>query len=662
MRTTLKRGVGRGAGLNGNNGHAVLPPTAVSSVVKYRSPQTGRTGLGLLTRILLGTLLILAGLGLAVAGGALLWFHESISAVRAHSVGVKIAQKQLNSPPMPGHAAIALVIGYDQRKGVDFSDVSRSDTVMLIRADPGTDTVSLMSIPRDLGVPIYCPKWGATSRGLDKINQAYADCGPQGTVDTVKHFTNLPINYLITVNFHGFKEIVDKLGGIWLDVDRRYYHVNDGSAAQNYANINLRPGYQLLTGEQALSFVRYRHTDDDYHRIARQQQFVRALKQQFSKDVNFTELPGIVNILTRNVEVGGNPSDTTVLSWMRFGLGLPGGHFFQDRIEGITGFSQTSTDPANIEKALYQFTHPDVHESKVANAAALGTKAKASPAAAPPASETSVLVLNGNGVAGSAADGAFQLRQRGYLTVLPPGNLSPNAPTQGYFHTLIYYDATQAGSEAAANQLSKLFVPSDVKPFPKKNRKLQALNPGAQVMVILGETYHNELQVPPPAPPAPKHQPPSVRTDTSTGLELLQPFLKRVRFTLEAPTVLEQSSYPDNQYGDQAARMYWIDRHHHDKAVRLTFRTGAGEYWGIEETDMPNPPVLSDKSFQRAIKGREFQLYYTGSHLHMVVLRVHDRSYWVVNTLLDSLSNETMLTIATGLKPLTGHKSLTGHK
>ena len=84
------------------------------------------------------------------------------------------------------------------------------------------------------------------------------------------------------------------------------------------------------------------------------------------------------------------------------------------------------------------------------------------------------------------------------------------------------------------------------------------------------------------------------------------------------------------------------------------FKTGADEYWGIEETDMPDPPVLADKSFEHNIKGREFQLYYSGSNLHMIVLRVHDRSYWVVNTLLDSLSNETMIAIAAGLKPLPG--------
>ena len=83
---------------------------------------------------------------------------------------------------------------------------------MLIRADPATGTISLLSFPRDLGVPIYCPKSAAALGAATAINAAYADCGPAGTLDTVKQLTELPVNYLITVNFHGFKEIVDKLG------------------------------------------------------------------------------------------------------------------------------------------------------------------------------------------------------------------------------------------------------------------------------------------------------------------------------------------------------------------------------------------------------------------------------------------------------------------
>src|SRR5205085_9124438 len=130
---------------------------------------------------------------------------------------------------------------------------SRSDTVMLIRADPLTKTISLLSFPRDILVPIYCnPSYPDAT---DRINSAYARCGPKGTLLTVKHLTGLPINYLITVNFHGFKQVVDKLGGVWMDVDRRYYNRNTGSYYDNYANINLQPGYQKLSGGQALDFV-----------------------------------------------------------------------------------------------------------------------------------------------------------------------------------------------------------------------------------------------------------------------------------------------------------------------------------------------------------------------------------------------------------------------
>ena len=87
---------------------------------------------------------------------------------------------------------------------------------MLVRADPSTKTISLLSFPRDLDVPIYCPRTKTDTEGYvaspdDRINSAYSRCGPTGTVLTIKHLTGLPINYLITVNFHGFKEVVDTL-------------------------------------------------------------------------------------------------------------------------------------------------------------------------------------------------------------------------------------------------------------------------------------------------------------------------------------------------------------------------------------------------------------------------------------------------------------------
>ena len=103
-------------------------------------------------------------------------------------------------------------------------------------------------------------------------------------------------------------------------------------------------------------------------------------------------------------------------------------------------------------------------------------------------------------------------------------------------------------------------------------------------------------------------------------------------------------------------RLYWIDGRGKHKAVRMIFRTGTNEFWGIEQTNWPDAPVLADRSFQHDLGGREFSLYYSGSHLHMVVLRSGNTSYWVVNTLLDSLSNETMLAIAKGLKPMRAAK------
>ena len=117
----------------------------------------------------------------------------------------------------------------------------------------------------------------------------------------------------------------------------------------------------------------------------------------------------------------------------------------------------------------------------------------------------------------------------------------------------------------------------------------------------------------------------------------------------ELPELLERNSSLDDGYGETPLRIYPLAG---KPALRLTFRTGANEYWGIQETQWADAPVLADKSITQRINGREYDLYYSGSNLHMVVLRDRGATYWVVNTLLNSLSNETMLAIARGLRPL----------
>ena len=189
----------------------------------------------------------------------------------------------------------------------------------------------------------------------DRINSAYSRCGSKGTLLTVGKLTGLPINYLITVNFHGFKEVVDKLGGVWMDVDRRYYNRNTGSYLNNYANINLQPGYQKLTGQQALDFVRFRHTDDDLHRVARQQAFVRSFREQVSTSFSPFKVPSLVNAITSNVEVaeGGHKlQGKQVYNYALFAYGLPAGHVFQDKIDNVVCGLGCSASQDEIQKAV----------------------------------------------------------------------------------------------------------------------------------------------------------------------------------------------------------------------------------------------------------------------------------------------------------------------
>lgn len=654
MKTTLKRGVGRGAQMNGN-GKAVFPPGAISAVTRYRQPpDDGRSGRGLVGRILLVALLGVLSLVLAVAGGAYLYAHQTVEGLRAHTPAVVRAAKKLDVP-LANEPAIALVIGYDHRASDVSGTPSRSDTIMLARADPISKTISLLSFPRDLLVPIYC---GPTSVVVDRINSAYARCQETGTLLTVRHLTGLPINYLITVNFHGFKELVDKLGGVWLDIDRRYYNRNTGSGYDNYANINLQPGYQLLSGQEALDFVRFRHTDSDLVRNARQQEFVRSFREQIARSFSPFEIPSLVSTIEHNVEIGegGHPLQLNqVLSYALFAQSLPSGHFFQDHIQNVQCQNECTVDSNSLQQAVTQFTSPDVGSSKAANAAALGEKPKQT---APPPAKVTVTVLNGNGQAGMAANTSYALGQLGYQTLVPPNGLAADAPSE-VFHTQIYYDPAQRGSRAAAKALEVLMEPADVSPLPR-TPGLLALDPGSMLVVVLGTAFHGQV-APAPVQVVPTHQAPAVRYDAGSAA-LLQPLARKVPFPLLVPTVVESTSYPDTQPGDTAARLYWIDaplnadRGHH-KAVRLVFKgAGLSEYWGIEETDWSGAPALADRSFRHDLGGREFDLYYSGAHLHMIVLHAHGASYWVVNDLMDDLSNETMIAIAKGLKPLTTGK------
>ncbi len=638
MRTTLKRGLGRGAAPNGN-GKAVLPPGVSSPVSFYRQPAgSSRSRLGLVGKIAMWLGIACLVVATGTAGGAYLYFHESVAAVAAKTPEVRKAARQLDVP-LPGQPAVALVIGYDARKGE--GTAGRSDTLMLVRADPSTDSISLLSFPRDMRVEIRCP--GRTPF-FDKINAAYATCGPQGSLQTVRLLTGQQINYLITVNFRGFRQIVDRLDGAWIDVDRRYF--NDRGGPFGYAKINLFPGYQQLTGRQALDYVRYRHSDSDLYRVARQQQFVKAFKGQIQESFAPVALPKVVNAITNNVEVaqgGGVDVDgRTVLSYALFAYGLPRGRVFQTRIEGLEGFTDLTTDSENVTRAIETFTHPDVESSQKATAVALGEKRKTR---APAPGATTITVLNGNGVTGSASTAGYLLGRRSYDVVTPPNGLPANAPSFDYFRTQVYFDRSRRGAQEAGQKVANLFASAELKPLP---REISQLANGAMLTIVVGQTFHGSL-APAPIDQTPKRERPNVVYGPNAAIDELRERRDRVPFPLMVPTVIERSSWTDST---MPARLYWIDEGEKHKAVRLVYRMGSNEYWGMQMTDWDDAPALADKSHTRRIGGRVYDLYYNGPKLHMVVLNTPKADYWVVNTVLDRISNETMLAIAKGLRPL----------
>ena len=173
------------------------------------------------------------------------------------------------------------------------------------------------------------------------------------------------------------------------------------------------------------------------------------------------------------------------------------------------------------------------------------------------------------------------------------------------------------------------------------------------LVVVVGNTFHGTLAEA-PVDKTPKKEPPSVSPGADAALPYLRERVDKVPFRLMVPTVIARGSWIDSE---RPARMYWIDEDEHKhKTIRLTYRLGTGEYWGVQMTDWQDAPVLSDKNHARRIARRAYELHYSGPKLRMVVLRHGGASYWVVNTLSNKLSNETMLAIAKGLKPLSSVK------
>ena len=177
-----------------------------------------------------------------------------------------------------------LVLGIDEREG----EPARADTIILASLFPEERQVKLLSIPRDTRLLI-------PGHGNDKINHAHVYGGINLVKSSVEEFTGIPIDYYVETNFQGFINMIDILGGVSLNVEKKMY--------KPLENIDLEPGLQTLNGYDSLAYVRYR--DDgmgDIGRIGRQQNFIKVLAENTIRTSNVTKIPELVDEMKKYVK------------------------------------------------------------------------------------------------------------------------------------------------------------------------------------------------------------------------------------------------------------------------------------------------------------------------------------------------------------------------
>jgi LCP family protein required for cell wall assembly len=266
-----------------------------------------------------------------------------------------------------------LLIGSDKRaesKDVfDRSDPPHSDTMLLVRLDPNLGQTSVLSIPRDLLARIVTPDGQVYYP--EKINAAYTigsalkgtDGGALLAAETLEHLLGIKFNGVIDATFRGFIDVVDSLGCVYINVDHRYYNPE----GTGYSAINLQPGYQKLCYESALSYVRYRHTDSDFVRVARQQDFIRSLREQVSPSDLLGEIDKVSKAVGKAITTNFPPSASELIKLTKlivFSQEKPlrqvKFRFASDNTV-INGSDYVTATPQMIHETVADFLHGDQH-------------------------------------------------------------------------------------------------------------------------------------------------------------------------------------------------------------------------------------------------------------------------------------------------------------
>ena len=270
-------------------------------------------------------------IGLTLVGTLVLLAVWGVLGYRSFSSGVDKANGRL---PRAAHARLAtrdasllsdpttiLLVGTDGGRAAGRGDANRSDSLLLLRTDPGKHRISYLSIPRDLRVEI--PGYGTS-----KINAANQIGGPALTIETVRALTGLPIDHVVVVDFDGFRELIDALGGITVDVPKRILSNPfdcpfTPKKCQDWEGWRFEKGPQRMDGRRALVYSRIRTnqldpSDTDISRGTRQQAVADAVGDEIASVGTFLRLPFSGDSLAAPLATDLSAPQLAQLGWVRF--------------------------------------------------------------------------------------------------------------------------------------------------------------------------------------------------------------------------------------------------------------------------------------------------------------------------------------------------------
>jgi LCP family protein required for cell wall assembly len=215
-----------------------------------------------------------------------------------------------------------LVMGIDlpldlpEHSSPDDVFAGRSDTMLLMRIDPSTESVNVLSIPRDTQVEI-------PGEGIDKVNYANMLGGAELAAQVVsQNLNSVTIDRYVRVSTGAFRELVDVMGGIETFVPERMEYQDQTQGLY----IDLQPGWQVLNGEQAEQFARFRNDENgDIGRVQRQQQLIRALRKKLTEPTMLTRIPQVIQLFQKYVDTNLTPEEMFALA--HFGLNLEQDNF-----------------------------------------------------------------------------------------------------------------------------------------------------------------------------------------------------------------------------------------------------------------------------------------------------------------------------------------------